>query len=138
MTRIVSIATGNPAHLIDREQAAALMIRHARRLRLNEEHFLEILANTQIESRYTVLSADELDAPLSLEQRNDLYIEQSLDLGERVARAAIAQAGLTPGDIGSIISVSCTGYMIPALDAYLLNRMGLSPNIRRTPITELG
>ena len=104
---------------------------------LNEEHFLGILANTQIESRYTVLG-DELDAPLSLTQRNDLYIEQYLELGERVARAAIAQAGLTPGDIDSVISVSCTGYMIPAMDAYLLNRMGFSPNIRRTPITELG
>ena len=75
---------------------------------------------------------------MSLTQRNDLYIEQCLELGERVARAAIAQAGLTPADIDSIISVSCTGYMIPAIDAYLLNRMGLSPNLRRTPITELG
>src|SRR5262249_35469455 len=26
----------------------------------------------------------------------------------------------------------------PSIDAYLLDRMGLSPNIRRTPITELG
>jgi alkylresorcinol/alkylpyrone synthase len=138
MARIVSIATGNPAHAIGREQAAQIMIRHAQRLRLNTERFLEILENTQIESRYAVLSGDELDAPLSLKQRNDLYIEKSIELGERVARAAIAQAGLTPADVGSIISVSCTGYMVPAVDAYLLNRMGLSPNIRRTPITELG
>jgi alkylresorcinol/alkylpyrone synthase len=138
MARIVSIATANPAHLIDREQAARAMIRHAKRLKLNEERFLEILENTQIESRYSVLSADEIDAPMSLKQRNDLYIQVSLELGERVARAAIAQAGLTAADVSSVISVSCTGYMIPALDAYLLNRMGLSPNIRRTPITELG
>jgi alkylresorcinol/alkylpyrone synthase len=138
MARIVSIATGNPAHAIDREQAAQIMVRHAQRLRLNPERFLEILENTQIESRYAVLSGDELDAPLPLKQRNDLYIQTSIELGERVTRAAIAQAGLTPADIGSIISVSCTGYMVPAVDAYLLNRMGLSPNIRRTPITELG
>jgi alkylresorcinol/alkylpyrone synthase len=138
MARIVSIAIGNPAHVIDHQQASQIMIRHARRLRLNEAHFLGILDNTQIQSRYTVLSGDEIDAPLSLRQRNDLYIEQCLDLGERVARTAIDQAGLTPADIDSIISVSCTGYMIPALDAYLLNRMGFSPNIRRTPITELG
>jgi alkylresorcinol/alkylpyrone synthase len=137
MARIVSIATANPAYLIDCEQAAQIMIRHAGRLKLNEEHFLGILANTQIESRYTVLG-DEVDAPLSLTQRNDLYIQQCLELGERVAGAAIAQAGLTPADIDSIISVSCTGYMIPAVDAFLLNRMGFSPNARRTPITELG
>jgi alkylresorcinol/alkylpyrone synthase len=138
MARIVSIATANPAHVIDRDEASRILIRHAQRLRLNEAHFLEILGNTQIESRYAVLSGDELDAPLPFEQRNDLYIEQCIELGERVARDAIAEAGLGPGDIDSIISVSCTGYMIPALDAYLLNRMGLSPSIRRTPITELG
>lgn len=138
MARIVSIATGNPSHAIDRDQAVRILIRHAQRLRLNEERFLNILEHTQIESRYAVLSSEEIDAPLSLKQRNDLYIQESLKLGEQVARAAIAQAGLTPPDIDSIISVSCTGYMIPALDAYLLNGMGLSPNIRRTPITELG
>ncbi len=138
MARIVSIATANPAHVIDHEHAQRIMIRHARRLGLNEDRFLEILEHTQIESRCAVLSGNEVDTVLSLKQRNDLYIEQCLELGERAARAAIAQAGLTPGDIDSVISVSCTGYMIPALDAYLLNRMGLSRNIRRTPITELG
>jgi alkylresorcinol/alkylpyrone synthase len=138
MARIVSIATGNPAHAIDRAEATRVFLRHARRLKLHEANFLEILENTQIESRYAVLSSGEIDAPLSFKDRNDLYIEHSIELGERVARAAIAQAGLTPADISSIISVSCTGYMIPAMDAYLFNRMGLSANVRRTPITELG
>src|SRR3954466_3070799 len=109
MARIVSIATANPANLVDREHAARIMVRHAARLKLNEEHFLGILANTQIESRYTVLG-DELDAPLALTQRNDLYVEQTIELGERVAREAIAGAGLTPGEIDSVISVCWTGY----------------------------
>jgi alkylresorcinol/alkylpyrone synthase len=138
MAHIVSIATANPPHVIHHEQATQILTRHAQRLRLNEERFLEILANTQIESRYSVLNDNEVDAALSLKERNDLYIENSLELGERVAREAIAQAGLTPADLDSVISVSCTGYMIPAMDAYLLNRMGLPANVRRTPITELG
>ena len=138
MARIASIATANPAHRIDHEHAQRIMIRHAQRLRIDADHFLDILDNTQIESRYSVLSGDEIDAPLSFKQRNDLYIEHCLKLGEQVARTAIAQAGLSPGEIDSVISVSCTGYMIPALDAHLLHHMGLSPNIRRTPITELG
>ena len=44
MARIVSIATGNPARLVPREHAARIMIRHAARLGLNEEHF-RALAN---------------------------------------------------------------------------------------------
>jgi alkylresorcinol/alkylpyrone synthase len=138
MARIVSIAAANPPHFVDSEEAKRIMIRHARRLRVDEARFLDILANTQIESRYTVLPGDELDSALSFEQRNDLYIRQCIELGERVARTALDRAGLAPQEIDSIITVSCTGYMIPALDAFLLNRIGFSPNIRRTPITELG
>jgi alkylresorcinol/alkylpyrone synthase len=138
MARIVSIATENPPHLIDQNQAARVIRRHAERLGLQAEPFLRILRNTTIETRYTVLSEDQVDASLPLKQRNNLYIQQTLELGERVARQAIARAGLTPKDIDSVISVSCTGYMLPAMDAYLLNRMALPVTIRRTPITELG
>jgi alkylresorcinol/alkylpyrone synthase len=138
MARVVSVATANPPHVLDRDQAAQVTIRHAQRLRLDESRFLDILAHTQIESRHTVLPDDRIDACLSLRERNDLYIEHTLELGERAARAAIGQAGLVPRQIDSIISVSCTGYMIPSVDAYLFNRMGFAVNIRRTPITELG
>jgi alkylresorcinol/alkylpyrone synthase len=138
MARIVSIATDNPSHVIRQDQAARVIRRHTERLGLKAEPFLRILGNTTIGTRYTVLSEDQVDAPLPLRQRNDLYIQKSLELGERVAREAIARAGLTSRDIDSVISVSCTGYMIPAIDAYLLNRMALPVTIRRTPITELG
>jgi alkylresorcinol/alkylpyrone synthase len=138
MARIVSIATANPAHFVDNAQAARVMGRHAQRLGLKPGILLRILENARIESRYSVLGPDEVDAPLPLGRRNSLYAEQCLELGERVARQAVAEAGLTPGQIDSIISVSCTGLMIPALDAHLINRMGLPANVRRTPITELG
>lgn len=138
MARIKSIAIRTPRNLIDKDKAARIMTRYTRRLGLKPEPFLRILQNTRIESRYSVLEENQIDIPMSLKQRNDLYIQQCLELGEGVARDAIALAGLMPEDIDSIISVSCTGYMIPALDAYLLNRMGLSTNIRRTPLTELG
>ena len=47
-------------------------------------------------------------------------------------------AGMTPNDIDMIITVSCTGFMIPSLDAHLINLMGFRSNVRRMPLTELG
>jgi alkylresorcinol/alkylpyrone synthase len=138
MARIMSIVTRTPPHLINNDQAVRILIRHTSRLGLKPGPFLRILQSTRIESRYVVLGEDQIDSPMPLKQRNDLYIQQCLELGERVAQSAIARAGLMPEDIDSIISVSCTGYMIPAMDAYLFNRMGLATNIRRTPLTELG
>ncbi|HKQ33651.1 MAG TPA: 3-oxoacyl-[acyl-carrier-protein] synthase III C-terminal domain-containing protein, partial [Thermodesulfobacteriota bacterium] len=35
-------------------------------------------------------------------------------------------------------TVSCTGFMIPALDAYLMNRFPFRNSVRRLPVTELG
>ena len=41
-------------------------------------------------------------------------------------------------DIDLIITVSCTGIMIPSLDAHLVNELGFRADVRRLPITELG
>ena len=45
---------------------------------------------------------------------------------------------MRPEEIDLIITVSCTGVMIPSLDAHLVNAMGFRSNVRRLPITELG
>jgi alkylresorcinol/alkylpyrone synthase len=45
---------------------------------------------------------------------------------------------MRPDEIDLIITVSCTGFMIPSLDAHLINRMGFRSNVRRMPFTELG
>ena len=138
MVRITSIATANPPHRIDEGQADALLDRAAERLGINPTSLRRVLQNTHITSRYTTRSAAELDLPMSLEARNDLYMQQSLELAERVTLEALDRAAVSPADIDAVITVSCTGHMIPAIDAYLVNRIGLSPNVRRTPISQLG
>ena len=45
---------------------------------------------------------------------------------------------MVPADVDLLITVSCTGVMIPSLDAYLAQEMGFRPDVRRLPITELG
>jgi alkylresorcinol/alkylpyrone synthase len=138
MVRITSIATANPPHRVDENEAENLLNQFAAQTGLNPMPLRRILQNTQITSRYTTRCAEELPVPMSLKDRNDLYMQQCLELGERITLEAIERAGLTTADIDSVISVSCTGHMIPSIEAYLINRIGLSPNIRRRPLTELG
>jgi alkylresorcinol/alkylpyrone synthase len=47
-------------------------------------------------------------------------------------------AGLDARDIGALFFTSVTGISSPSIDARLINRMGLSPNIRRIPMFGLG
>ena len=58
--------------------------------------------------------------------------------GRQAAEAVPGDRGMTPTDVDMIITVSCTGFMIPSLDAHLINLMGFRPDVRRLPITELG
>ncbi len=51
---------------------------------------------------------------------------------------ALQRAKIAPQDVDAIITVSCTGFLIPSLDAYLAPDLGLRANVRRLPVTELG
>jgi len=69
---------------------------------------------------------------------NDAWIRVALDVGEAAIKDALEKAGLAPADVDSLIFVSVTGIATPSIDARLINRMGLSPNIRRLPLFGLG
>jgi predicted naringenin-chalcone synthase len=72
----------------------------------------------------------------SFEERNDIYSREVIDLGEKVLDKALKKSGWKPEDLDYIITVSCTGIMIPSLDAYLINKL-LRQDIVRLPVTEM-
>jgi predicted naringenin-chalcone synthase len=73
----------------------------------------------------------------SFEERNDIYSREVIDLGEKVLDKALKKSGWKPEDLDYIITVSCTGIMIPSLDAYLINKLKLRQDIVRLPVTEM-
>jgi alkylresorcinol/alkylpyrone synthase len=69
-----------------------------------------------------------------VEERNRRYRELAPPLAADVASAAAAGED----GIGCLVSVSCTGYSVPAWDVRLVREMQLSPHVQRLPITEAG
>jgi alkylresorcinol/alkylpyrone synthase len=59
-------------------------------------------------------------------------------LGRDAICRAITPLGIMPRDIDALFFVSVTGVASPSIDARLVNRMGLSPNIKRIPMFGLG
>lgn len=88
--------------------------------------------------RYSVLPLDQLRQPRGVTQTMNIYRTHAIRLGRRVAAGCLERAGVAPTEIDLVITVSCTGFMIPSLDAYLINDLGLRPDVRRLPITQLG
>jgi len=66
------------------------------------------------------------------------YERCALELLEQVARKAMAEAQVSPRDIGALVTVSTTGLSVPSLDAKLMHKLDLSPAAERLPIFGLG
>ncbi|MFY9745256.1 MAG: 3-oxoacyl-[acyl-carrier-protein] synthase III C-terminal domain-containing protein [Acidobacteriaceae bacterium] len=93
---------------------------------------------TGVDGRYFSRRLDEYLALDTWGKTNDAWIEKALDLGERAIDCAVQQAGLRADQLRAIFFVSVTGISSPSIDARLVNRMHLAPNIRRNPIFGLG
>jgi alkylresorcinol/alkylpyrone synthase len=71
-------------------------------------------------------------------EANAAWLEAAEELGERAIDTALDRAGMSRQDLNALIVVSITGIASPSLDARLINRMTLRPDIKRTPIFGIG
>lgn len=98
----------------------------------------KIFENAAVDKRYSIMSPEEVFFKSSFEEKNDIYIKGVTDLAEKSLQSALKKANWQPEQLDYIITVSCTGIMIPSLDAYLINRLNLRQDIVRLPVTEMG
>jgi alkylresorcinol/alkylpyrone synthase len=135
---ITAITTAVPGHVVTLEDVKAYLNKVFPLSESRSSMMLEVIQNAKVERRYLIFPAEYSIEPRSLEQTSKEYLEHSVALGRRVAEQCLKNAGLTAGDIDLVITVSCTGVIIPSLDAFLVNDMGFRSDVRRLPITELG
>lgn len=91
-----------------------------------------------VEGRYLAQPIETYETLSGWGEANNLWIEGAQELGEKAICRASSRAGLGREDLGALFFVSITGVASPSIDARLINRMRLSPNIRRVPIFGLG
>lgn len=138
MATLCATATAHPAHCYNQDE-----IWQSLPLWLEGDVALLSLArrvfrSAAVQTRYGCRPLLDLVNPLSMTEASALYRQQACALGECVARECLARAGVDPGAVNLVITTSCTGLMIPSLDAYLVNALGFSSHIKRLPVTELG
>jgi len=88
--------------------------------------------------RHTVEPLERVIAAHGLGDAMKLYAQHAPALAESAARGALRMSGTQPGEVDVVVSVSCTGYLVPSLGAHLVRRLGLRPDVVRLPLTELG
>lgn len=98
----------------------------------------KIFENAAVDRRYSIMSPTEVFSETSFEEKNAIYSRECIKLGEDALTKALAKVNWKTTDIDYLITVSCTGVMIPSLDAYLINSLQMRQDIVRLPVTEMG
>ena len=98
----------------------------------------KIFSNAAVDKRYSIMAPEEVFTATSFEDKNDIYTREVIKLGEQALTDALQKSGWDAQSLDYIITVSCTGIMIPSLDAYLINKLHLRQDITRLPVTEMG
>jgi len=99
---------------------------------------IKIFEGAQVDRRYSIMNPEEVFIATSFEDKNRIYVREAKKLGKKVLEKALKLADWSPDSLDYIITVSCTGIMIPSLDAYLINDLELRQDIIRLPVTEMG
>lgn len=140
MSKILGVSTVEPGFTYSTEEiiqaADEMWLQHispdTRRVAL------KIFKGAEIQKRRSAFPLETVFASISFEEKNDLYVNAAIDLAEKALKKALQESSTKPQDIDFIITTSCTGFMIPSVDAYLIDRLDLNQHIKRLPITEMG
>lgn len=138
MTRIASVASAFPQHYYKQEVVVEALKEEWRKCLPNADILDRLDESMKVEGRYTVEPLDFYRSMNTWGLANNAWIKHALDLGEKALCRALQKAGLEPQDLSAIFITSVTGIAAPSIDGRLVNRMGLSPNIKRIPIFGLG
>ena len=99
---------------------------------------VKIFRNAGVDRRYSIIDEKDIFTKVSFEERNDIYAKKSIELAENALKNALAKTEWNAKDIDFLITVSCTGIMIPSVDAFLINNLKMRQDVVRLPVTEMG
>jgi alkylresorcinol/alkylpyrone synthase len=135
---LLSVATAVPKHRLEQGAVSAIAPQLFDRGKSEIDRLMPVFDNAGIATRYSCVPIEWYLEPHGWRERNQLYLDNAVELLTQAAETALAEAGRTAKDIAAVVVASTTGIATPSLDALLLNRIGLPPTVQRLPIFGLG
>src|SRR5580692_8784725 len=136
--QIITTATAFPPHYFLQETVTEALRGQWEQGMENTAVLERLHSRTGVAGRYFSLPLEQYPPLDTWGKTNDVWIETAEHLGEQAINCVLAKAGVDRKQIGALFFVSVTGVSSPSVDARLVNRMGLSPRIKRNPIFGLG
>jgi len=129
--RITAVATATPRERFTQPELLALA-------GYDDAQRRGFFSRSGIEGRHLYIDRATFRPNESLDELGDRFRRGALELGEGAARLALARAGWEPADVDFIATTTCTGRLTPSLDAHLIGRLGLRPDVQRVHVGDTG
>lgn len=102
------------------------------------QRVLPVFDNTEILTRNLCKPLDYYLQIHTFEEQNRAFVQLALTYAVKAVEACVSLAGIAVNEITDIVFVSTTGLATPSIDALIINRMRLNPNVNRMPVFGLG
>lgn len=138
MPFLVDIQTTFPENYYSQERLLTELSNLWKNKVKNMERVKSLHENVQVSSRHLACELPRYFEFKSFDEKNDLFINASIDLLQLAVEKILCKNDLKPSEISSIFSNTVTGFAIPSLEARLMNRINFSTDTKRTPLMGLG
>jgi alkylresorcinol/alkylpyrone synthase len=136
--RIASVASAVPEHRFP-QSVITTAFKGYWNAKLEKPEKLDWLhSRVGVDFRHLAFPLDRYPQFSTWGEANAAWLRAAEELGARAIDTALDRAGMSRQDLNALIVVSITGIASPSLDARLINRMTLRPDIKRTPIFGIG
>jgi alkylresorcinol/alkylpyrone synthase len=133
--RVAGIGTATPTRRVSRQEVVDVLPRIWPRLARRTSLLVDAGDDGH---RHLIREPEDMLRALSLGEQTARYLESAPPLAAVAAKQAIVAAGIEPEEIGLLVVASCTGFILPGLDAHLIPMLGLRPDVVRLPMMQLG
>lgn len=136
--RILTAQTALPPNFVDQETLLGSFRALWTKKHFNLDRLEQLHRAVRVGGRHLALPLEQYPALESFAQRNAAWERVAVDLGEQAVRKALLAADVAPAQVDHLYFVTVTGISTPSVDARLVERLGLRPDVKRVPIFGLG
>jgi alkylresorcinol/alkylpyrone synthase len=129
---VASVAVEFPPHRHSQDEVITALADFA------GPEFRRFAATSGVETRQLALPLSRYRQLSGFTEANAAYLDIALELGERSLKSAMEAAEIEPDEIDVVFSTTVTGLAVPSLEARLMSRLGLRPDVKRVPLFGLG
>ncbi len=136
--KIVSVATAFPKNYYSQEVLLGALQQYWNGKLENPQVLSRLFSRAGVDGRHLALPLLEYYNLNSLGDNNRAWFRAAEELGSQALCRAASGIGLDRERIRALLFLSITGVSSPSIDARLINRLELSPQVRRMPVFGLG